>query len=167
MEGDIIFVVRKRLLFKSFSTRKNSRSTKLDEIICRICTYKHYGVEVENGNVIHFVCDSILLTREGTVKKVTLEEFLKDGNKEIDHTINLKFNGKHVVQRAYSRLNSNFGGYHPFKNNCEHFSAWCANGLKSSSQVHFTKTGQSLISIPKRARERIVVTTVGLFSIIK
>lgn len=167
MEGDVIYVKRKRLGLKTFDVRKTSRSTRLDEVICRTCTYKHYGIEVENGNVIHFICDSIFHTQDGIIKKSTMAEFLKDGHKEVDTTMTYKYTRKHVVKRAYSRLHTNFNGYHAFKNNCEHFTAWCANGLKTSSQAHFTEKAYTLGKMPRRAKERIVVAAVAVFSILK
>jgi len=167
MEGDIIYVVRKRLGLKPFSIRKSKYSNRFDELICRTCTYKHYGIEVEDGNVIHFMCESIFLTKDGTIKKVTMAEFLKDGVKKIDTTVSYKYAKKHVVQRAYSRLNTGFDGYHPFKNNCEHFCAWCANGLKTSHQANFTEKAYTVFQMPKKVRDRVVVATVALFSILK
>ena len=167
MEGDVIFVHRKRLGLKPFTNRKSAHSTRIDELICRTCTYKHYGIEVEDGNVIHFICDSIFLTKYGMIKKVTMDEFLKDGEKEVDTTINYKYSRKHIVKRAYSKIDTTFDGYHPFKNNCEHFTAWCANGFKTSSQSDFTRKAYTLIKLPKRATKRIVVSAVTLFSILK
>lgn len=162
MEGDIIYVVRKPLGFKSFHARRSSRSGKLDQLIARTMIYRHYGIEVEDGNVIHFICDSIFYTNEGTIKKTTLEDFLKDGVKEIDTNIDYKFSRERAVKRAYSRLNTKFDGYSIYNNNCEHFAAWCANGNKASKQVFFVKRGQNLVQIPKKATKKLV-SVISLF----
>lgn len=166
MEGDVIYVVRKPLGFKSFQLRRSSRSGKLDQLIARTMTYRHYGIEVEDGNVIHFICDSILYTNEGTIKKTSMEEFLKDGVKEIDSNIECKFSKERIVKRAYSRLNTKFNGYSIYNNNCEHFAAWCANGNKTSRQVYLVKGGQAIMKAPKKATKKIAsLITISIFSL--
>ncbi|PKM52501.1 MAG: hypothetical protein CVV02_01755 [Firmicutes bacterium HGW-Firmicutes-7] len=156
MEGDIIYVVRKPLGLKSFSSRRSSRSGKLDQLIARTMIYRHYGIEVEDGNIIHFICDSILYTHEGSIRKTTMEDFLKGGEKKVDLEMSVKFSRERVVKRAYSRLNTTFDGYHVYNNNCEHFAAWCANGNKVSRQVFFAKSGHTLIQLPKKAKDKLV-----------
>jgi hypothetical protein len=156
MEGDIIYVVRKPLGFKSFEVRRSSCSGKLDQLIARTLTYRHYGIEVEDGNVIHFICESIHYIHEGMIKKTTMEDFLKDGVKRIDYDIPYKFSRDHVVKRAYSRLNTKFDGYSIYHNNCEHFAAWCANGSRVCKQVRFAKGGHTLIKSTKKAKEKLV-----------
>ena len=42
-----------------------------------------------------------------------------------------------ILNRAYSKLNTNFGGYCPATNNCEHFVNWCFTGEKISTQSDF------------------------------
>lgn len=46
-----------------------------------------------------------------------------------------KYSSDEIVERAYSKLGSDFGGYNIINNNCEHFANWCANGKNTSSQV--------------------------------
>jgi hypothetical protein len=151
MEGDIIYVLRKPLVFKSYHVRKNDRSCRLDQLIARTLIYKHYGIEVEDGNVIHFICDSVSCLEEGAVRKTTMEEFLKDGVKTVDTNIKYKFSRERVVKRAYSKLNNKFGGYHWLKNNCEHFAVWCASGTKASRQVK----GKVILKYSKKAKDKI------------
>lgn len=155
MEGDVIYVVRKPIGFKSFDVRRTNRSGKLDQLIHRTVVFRHYGIEVEDGKVIHFVGDSIHYMHESTVKKTCMEEFLKDGKKHVDHDVTYKFPRERIVKRAYSRLNTKFDGYHLYKNNCEHFTAWCANGYKESNQVNLKKRGISLAKYPIKAKNKI------------
>lgn len=155
MKGDVVYVVRKPLWLKSFEARRTEHSVLLDQVIARTMTYRHYGVEVEDGNVIHFICDSISRLPQGSIRKVTMDEFLKGGEKEIDLEMTYKFTRDRVVRRAYSKLNTNFGGYHPYKNNCEHFSSWCVNGLKVSQQAYWGNRADSLIGLPKRAMKKV------------
>lgn len=156
MEGDIIYVIRKPLGLKSFDIRRSSRSGKLDQLIARTLIYRHYGIEVEDEKVIHFICDSIYYTNEGSIKKTTMEDFLKDGEKKVDIEMSYKFSRERVVKRAYSRLYTTFDGYHVYKNNCEHFAAWCANGNKVSKQAYFAKSGQTLVQFPKKAKDKLI-----------
>ncbi len=156
MEGDIIYVVRKPIGFKSFDVRRTSRSGKLDQLIHRTIIFRHYGIEVEDGYVIHFVGDSIHCMDESSIKKTTIEEFLKDGKKEVDSDITYKFSRERAVKRAYSRLNTKFDGYSIYRNNCEHFVAWCVNGSKASNRVNFKKRSKAIAMYPIRAKNKIV-----------
>lgn len=151
MEGDIIYVVRKPLGFKPYNIRKNSRSGKIDQLIARTMLYRHYAIEVEDGNVIHFICDSISSIGEGSIRKATMEEFVKDGIKKTDSTMNYKFSRERAVKRAYSKLNTKFGGYHLYNNNCESFAAWCVNGSRASKQAK----GKVIIQFPKKAKDKL------------
>lgn len=155
MEGDVIYVVRKPIGFRSFDVRRTSRSGKLDQLVHRTIVFRHYGIEVENGYVIHFVGESINWMQESIIKKTTMEEFLKDGIKKVDTDITYKFNRERVVKRAYSRLNTKFDGYSLYKNNCEHFAAWCANGYKASRQVNLKTRSMALVKYPIKAKNKI------------
>jgi len=155
MKGDVIYAIRKPLWFKSFSHRRTEHSVLLDQVIARTLPYKHYGVEVEDGNVIHFICDSISRLPKASIQKVTMEEFLKGGVKEVDLEVTYKFTRDRIVKRAYSKLNTDFGGYHPYKNNCEHFTAWCVSGYKHSRQAHWGNRADSLLGLPKRTKDRV------------
>ncbi|MDR5659051.1 lecithin retinol acyltransferase family protein [Serpentinicella sp. ANB-PHB4] len=157
MKGDIIYVIRKPLGLKSFDNRRNNKSTVLDELLARICYYKHYGIEVEDGYVIHFICDSILEQKNGCIRKASLSDFQKDGVIEIDHTVPYKFNKEQVVQRAYEQLNTSFGGYHIRNNNCEHFASWCVSDVKDSKQaLNIKNLRTQLMLYPKLAKNKLL-----------
>lgn len=157
MKGDIIYVVRKPIGIGSFELRRTSRSGKLDQLIARTYMYRHYGIEVEDNYVIHFVGDSIHYMHESLVKRTSMEEFLKDGIKRVDSSITYEFNKEQVIKRAYSCLNTDFGGYNIYKNNCEHFVFWCATGIKQSSQSDIMKRSKSfVIKYPKLAKDKLI-----------
>lgn len=40
-----------------------------------------------------------------------------------------------IIERAQSKLGSNFGGYDLYKNNCEHFASWCVTGVRRPRQT--------------------------------
>ena len=92
---------------------------------------------------------------EGSIQKTTMEDFLRDGEKRVDTEMEYRFSRRRIVQRAYSRLNTKFDGYNISKNNCEHFAAWCANGNRKSRQVYLVNSGQTIVQLPKKAKNKI------------
>lgn len=135
MRGDILYVERLPLgINSSTSFRENPDSCFLDRLIFRFLTYKHYGVDVGNGNVIHFHCSSILKIHRASITQCSLEEFSKDGVIEIDNPTGHDFSLEEIACRAESKLFSDFDGYRIKHNNCEHFSMWCATGYRISKQ---------------------------------
>ncbi len=160
MEGDLIYVIRKPLLWKSVDCRKSIHSTQIDRLISRLIQYKHYGIEVENDQVIHFVTESIFLMDQATVIKTPMAAFVKDGVKLMDKQTEVKFSRERIIKRAYSRLNTNFEGYHISKNNCEHFATWCALGCSQSRQAKITtypvQAKKKIIKYPLLAKNKLV-----------
>ena len=149
MYGDIISVTRKPIgFFASFDDYKNQDSTFIDEAVARIAIYKHYGIEIENNQVIHFVGTSYLTRRKSKIEKTTLDEFSRNGKIQIVNKYKKKFSNKEIVQRAKSKLNTNFEGYSIKTNNCEHFATWCATGIKQSQQSHVLKKGYDFFVTP-------------------
>lgn len=75
-----------------------------------------------------------------------MKGFLKDSSRFcLDDMVTPVFDRDEVVKRALSQVGSDFGGYHFFKNNCEHFTYWCATGKKSSRQVFFMNDDQDIV----------------------
>ncbi len=54
MFGDIIYVERKPLLWKSVEKRANPNSKRIDYIIFRTAKYRHYGIDIGYGRVVPF-----------------------------------------------------------------------------------------------------------------
>ncbi|WZL81815.1 lecithin retinol acyltransferase family protein [Vallitaleaceae bacterium 9-2] len=134
MFGDIIYVERKPLLWKSVEKRANPNSKRIDYIIFRTAKYRHYGIDIGYGRVVHFQGDSFWSRHECRVIESSMEEFLKDGT--LGHVANLEysFSRDEVVRRALNHVGSDFGGYSIKDNNCEHFARWCATGVRSARQ---------------------------------
>ncbi len=134
MFGDIIYVERKPLLWKSVEKRANPNSKRIDYIIFRTAKYRHYGIDIGYGQVVHFQGDSFWSRHECRVIESSMEEFLKDGT--LGHVANLEysFSRDEVVRRALNHVGSGFGGYSIKDNNCEHFARWCATGVRSARQ---------------------------------
>ncbi len=139
MYGDVISVKRTRLGFmKSFkSTRRTEHHGILDMLVNKLFSYTHFGIEVEDRMVLHYIIPSIRQANCRAIVYDSMEAFEKDGTKEVVSKVNYKFSRDEVVERAYSMLGKNFGRYNVFVNNCEHFAMWCATGEKISNQSKF------------------------------
>lgn len=156
MKGDILFVSRIPLIFQPVECRKNSRSCFLDELIIRFLSYKHYGIDAGNGQVIHFRCESILAINQAQVHITSIEDFARDGVVEVDYTVIAAFPADVIVERAVSMLESNFDGYRIKHNNCEHFSVWCITGEKNGKQDLIREAWQRCLQMPLRTKEKAV-----------
>lgn len=100
----------------------------------------HYGVVVDNNEVIHFNLD--LDVFQIRIVKTSLEEFVGRGSDlQICKISNFHkiFDAEEIMKRAYSVLGTDFGGYNLFENNCEHFANWCASGETFSNQIPFSE----------------------------
>jgi hypothetical protein len=164
MKGDIIYVNRYPMKFNSIEERLNENSCWLDQLIVRFLTYKHYGVEVEDEQVIHFYCSSIVLIHKGFVEKIPMAEFIKDGKKEVDNSIPNAFPPNDIARRALSMTKTNFEGYHITRNNCEHFAVWCASGEREAKQNLIKEAWHRWALIPVQTREK-VITALAFFGL--
>lgn len=147
MNGDIVFVTREPLLFKKIDNRINKEeSCFIDKMIARIVYYRHYGIQVNDNEIVHFYCSSILKLKEAKVEKISVNEFIgKNGVLEYEKFIGSKLSKEEIIERAERFLESNFGGYKIKTNNCEHFAFWCATDVKFSRQKPSKTTYKSLI----------------------
>lgn len=150
MYGDIIYVDRHPLLWRSTEHRKNPDSDLLDIMIYRVSKYRHYGVDLGNGNVAHFNGLSFLRRQDSAITEDSMEVFIKDGILGVIADIPYGYSRDEVVNRAKAQIGTNFGGYSVVHNNCEHFALWCATGMKESRQAVFLKYGYDAMAYPKR-----------------
>ena len=97
--------------------------------------YKHYGVYVGGGHVIHY-SGSIVgkLTEEPRVEEVSLKDFL-EGATSYEYRVEETdcYSPEETVRRARSRLGEQ--KYDLVFRNCEHFARWCKSGEDRSYQV--------------------------------
>ncbi len=154
MRGSVIFVERNPLGLKSIDCRKGPNSCWLDHLVFRMMKYRHYGIDIGNNKVVHFYCESVLKIREARINICSLSEFSKDGIVQIDHSIQLAFPPEEVAQRAESFLNSDFDGYRVKHNNCEHFSMWCATGIRSGKQDLIKEAWQRCLLLPITTKQK-------------
>ncbi|MDP3386005.1 MAG: lecithin retinol acyltransferase family protein [Eubacteriales bacterium] len=161
MTGHIVYVERKPSWFKDISHRLNEDSAWLDRLIARFVLYRHYGIMVENSEIIQFYCPSILKLNQGSIRQVPLSDFLKAGGIiEIDQAVNLAFTRDEVVRRAKMFVGSDFGGYHMTKNNCEHFAVWCGTDQRKMSQKASVTTYRNIYSASGTLKRKIISTLV-------
>src|SRR5258706_1784672 len=103
---------------------------------CQLVTprygFTHHGIYVGDGMVVHYAGLSRSL-RRGPVELVSLEDFAGGRDVWVEPTPRPRYAGIHAVARALSRLNED--RYRIATNNCEHFCAWCLEGVARSKQI--------------------------------
>lgn len=127
--------------------------------------YKHYGVYVEGGNVIHYTGANGPDDFNGIVRETSIDEFLNGADRfticrfpDKPERYDSSYDKKHIIFSIWQEI-KNFrlrdyhlysgdetvrrarsklgeGGYNLAMNNCEHFAVWCKTGIKDSSQVN-------------------------------
>lgn len=103
--------------------------------------YRHYGVYIGHGKVIHYAGTGGDWSGELSVREVPMKDFVRDANrymicdfpKECDVPDYHLYSKKETVRRAYSRLGE--CDYDLLRNNCEHFAIWCRTNVSESRQV--------------------------------
>jgi hypothetical protein len=93
--------------------------------------YTHHGIEVGQGEVIHYDGEPGSTT-PGRVVASTLEEFLAGGIRRV-RRYKRALPQKESARIALSRLGDQ--NYNLVFNNCEHFASWCRTGVGRSRQV--------------------------------
>jgi Lecithin retinol acyltransferase len=101
------------------------------ELIVERRCYRHHGIYVGAGNVIHYA--GWIRYPRGLVEEISIEDFAGTSPVRIGRTPARPDHGADIVGRARSRLGERC--YNLLRNNCEHFCNWCQVGHSSSSQV--------------------------------
>ena len=99
--------------------------------------YKHYGVYIGGGRVVHFAAKKGYETnaKEAFIQETTIENFLKGDELFVEKEICGSFSAAEVVARAKGEVGRQKGEYSLVFNNCEHFAHWSKYGKKKSAQV--------------------------------
>jgi len=107
----------------------------VENFFIEIPTFRHYGVYVGNGKVIHFAALSgqEISFANAIIHETTLDRFLNGRALRIDGGIETEFPPDAIIARARSRLGD--GNYCLLTNNCEHFARWVVTGDSVSHQV--------------------------------
>ena len=103
---------------------------------CQLVTprqgFTHHGIYAGDGQVVHYA-GLARAWRRGPVELVSLEDFAGGRDVWIEPTPGARYAGLHAVARALSRLGED--QYRIATNNCEHFCAWCLDGVNRSRQI--------------------------------
>lgn len=109
--------------------------------------YKHYGIYVGNGQVVHFSSkkEDEMNAKDAIIKITSIQDFAKDDQVFIEKKDLQPFSPEIVVTRAENMIGKCKGEYNLIFNNCEHFANWCKYGEKKSEQVeNATKVGGAI-----------------------
>lgn len=136
--GNVVFVKR------TISLMERATIETLYPERTMLLSYRHYGIEVGTNSVIHFQGENSFDFGSAYIKMSSLEKFLAGGKLETDVMVNPIFDADEIANRAHKMIGNNFGGFHLFDNNCEHFANWCATGNKISRQILFKEDDYSI-----------------------
>lgn len=141
MKGDVIYV--------EFTLSDSQREViqklyPIGPLVNLVSSYRHYGIDIGDGSVVHFTGKDLMLTNDATVQLTLGEQFSQGREYKIDIIVRPKYDGETVVRRAMNKVDSDFGGYDLLRNNCEHFANWCAAGERTSRQVFFLNDDQNV-----------------------
>lgn len=101
------------------------------ELIVKGRFYRHHGIYVGNGRVIHYA--GWFHSAHGLIEEIPLKRFTKARPCTIGQRPSNGAAAQQIVQRARSRLGEQ--SYDLLRNNCEHFCNWCRLGHARSGQV--------------------------------
>ncbi|MDM0030141.1 lecithin retinol acyltransferase family protein [Variovorax saccharolyticus] len=103
-----------------------------DHLVTPRCGYVHHGIYVGSGRVIHYAGFSRLWW-PGPVEEISVELFSLGHPVSVHVVPGRRFDGPGCANRARQRLGER--RFSLFTNNCEHFSAWCEQGISRSTQI--------------------------------
>jgi hypothetical protein len=96
--------------------------------------YMHHGIDVGDGTVVHARPDDFRVPLAGgRVERTSLAAFADGGEVLVEREPPARYPPDEIVDRALAHVGR--PGYCPVVDNCEHFAAWCATGVRTSRQV--------------------------------
>ena len=100
--------------------------------------YKHYGVYVGNGRVIHYKSKNGDFGTDIGICETSLKQFADGGKCKLAYFSENRsgarqYSAGETIRRARSRIGEK--RYNLLFNNCEHFALWCKYGTNKSYQV--------------------------------
>jgi hypothetical protein len=101
------------------------------ELIVDRLGYRHHGIYVGEGLVIHYA--GWVRYSRGLIETVTVGDFAGRCPVRVGRVPCESQHGNDIVRRARSRLGERC--YDVLRNNCEHFCNWCQVGESRSTQV--------------------------------
>ena len=139
MKGIPVYVVR---ILKERERELIKENTDMQRILWQqnadgLFSYRHYGILLEDDSVVHFTGQLFSVDRAACICRTDIDFFCAGGVLRRADDVKCTFLPNQIGVRALRQVGTNFGGYHFLRNNCEHFTNWCANGHKISKQVLF------------------------------
>jgi hypothetical protein len=126
------------------------------QLIARRFGYRHHGIYVGNGCVIHYV--RCLRYPLGLIEEIPLTQFTRAPRLCVGRVPCGRFGGADVVTRARSRLGER--RYDLWGNNCEHFANWAQSGEHRSLQVEsLSVTSRLLIAVLDGIASKLLMIT--------
>ena len=120
---------------------EKKKPTYGDQIRVNRGLYFHHGIYVSDDEVIQYASPkgSEVSPDTALIISTSLSTFLKDGDVEVrvydgDELKRVR-SKEEIVDFAKSKIGTGLGEYDIINNNCEHFSNYCAFGIKRSNQV--------------------------------
>lgn len=123
MLGDIIYVSNEHWNF-GFQEYKDSNNR-----------YRHYGIDIGNNKVVHFVNYNNEGKLISDVLISSIDDFKSMGLIKKCYRTSYKFSKYEIINRALECVKNNFGKYNVYDNNCEHFVRWCVSGEKYYNDI--------------------------------
>lgn len=112
-----------------------------DQIRVNRGLYFHHGIYVSDDEVIQYASPkgSEISAATALIISTSLSQFLNGGEVEVREynreELDRVRSKEEIVEFAKSKLGTGLGEYNLINNNCEHFSNYCAFGIKESNQV--------------------------------
>jgi len=112
-----------------------------DQIRVNRGLYFHHGIYVSDDEVIQYASPSGSEVSPATalIISTSLSTFLKGAEVEVrvynSEELKKVRSKDEIVRFAKAQLGTGLGEYNIISNNCEHFSNYCAFGIKESNQV--------------------------------
>lgn len=120
-----------------------------DVLVCSKGMFKHFGIYVGNGKVIHFASDSqgeLLNPYGAVVKKTSLRQFSYGDDIYVKNSADsMRLPVNQIVSNSESQIGSDLGGYSQLNNNSEHFARWCETGQITSERRNDIANGLSTV----------------------
>ena len=103
---------------------------KGDHLVVGRAGYSHHGIDLGNGQVIHYTGGSEV---NAVVKIESMQKFANGGRVRLGSS-KAKYSRDEIVRCAKNRLGER--EYSLVGNNCEQFVNWCRTGKHKSQQVN-------------------------------
>ena len=129
--------------------------------------YDHHGIDVGNGEVIHYSGEMNAEKKNAVICRVSKAAFAEGGDILIViHEEGSCYSPEETVCRAEKYLGNGLGKYDFLGNNCEHFARWCKTGKKESKQVERATKGLAVGYVARAVAMRAAGVALGPWGLV-